>query len=240
MSQFSVVVQVQRASKLANVTSIMLFLLSFYLSKLSTYTFDIELHIRTRHSSVSRPTLLTWSRPSLQHQGSKDYARNHKHTWNTLLHRSTRIRRWRGRRSSCRPGSRGRSRIRRHQRKVRTRQPCRITRMNDHTLVTGGGTQLQLIRNLELRTRNIAMLAGEIACWARLGSNVLARMVFAAVSGIEMSHGGCAVPVRGDGEVVHVVDEGPVEGVGREAREIHGEQHAGCVGIGCAGYGARD
>jgi hypothetical protein len=136
MSQFSVVVQVQRASKLANVTSFMLFLLSFYLSKLSTYTFDIELHIRTRHSSVSRPTLLTWSRPSLQHQGSKDYARNHKHTWNTLLHRSTRIRRWRGRRSSCRPGSRGRSRIRRHQRKVRTRQPCRITRMNDHTLVT--------------------------------------------------------------------------------------------------------
>jgi len=172
------------------------------------------------------------SASSLQKHCSNNCAHEPKHTRHTSFGSSTRIRRRRcTRRTSPRSRRRRtRARIRRHQGKVRTRQPCRITRMNNHTFIakeiraSGCSAQIQLlIYRLERRASDIPMLASQIASLARLRGDVLAWVVLAAVGWVEMAHCCCAVSVRGHGQVVDVVDEGPVRGFGREAGEVYGE-----------------
>lgn len=117
--------------------------------------------------------------------------------------------------------------------------------MNNHTLVpkeipaSRRSAQIQIqITRLEACTGDIPMLAGQIPSLTGLRSYVLARVVFAAVSGVQVPEGGRAVSVGGNGHVVDVVDEGSVGCFGREAAEVYGEEDACAVGVCCACYGA--
>jgi hypothetical protein len=84
------------------------------------------------------------------------------------------------------------------------------------------------------------MFSGKVTSLAGLRLGVLTRMIFAAVGGIEMTHGGRAVAIGGDGQAVNVVDEGAVGCFGGKAGEVYGKKNAGTVGVCGAGDGASD
>ena len=58
------------------------------------------------------------------------------------------------------------------------------------------------------RRGDVAVLAGQVAGLAGLWRLDLARVQLAAVGGVQVRHGGGTVSVRGDGELVDVVDYG--------------------------------
>jgi hypothetical protein len=81
------------------------------------------------------------------------------------------------------------------------------------------------------------MLACQISRLTRFWSGIFIKMVFAPISGVQVSEGGGTVPVREDGERVNVVDERSVQGRG-ETGEVYGEEDTGAVGVCGTGYAA--
>ena len=108
---------------------------------------------------------------------------------------------------------------------------------------------------------NVAMLAGEVTGLASLGRHGFTSVQLSAGGGIEMGHGGRAVAIGGDGELVDVVHcdamvfsreyhgltqrnmertEGAVGGYGGETSEVHREYDTGAIRICGSGNGACD
>ena len=88
--------------------------------------------------------------------------------------------------------------------------------------------------------RDIAVLPAQIADLAARGIPGVASGLLASIRGIQVLEGGGAVAVGGDGGGVDMVDEGAVEGLGREAVQGDGDVHAGLVGGGGEGDVAGD
>jgi len=120
-----------------------------------------------------------------------------------------------------------------NQDEVRASQPGRIARMDHNPLVpeevrAAGDRAQKLIRvaNRPSTRRDVAMLASQVACLARLRGLDLARVQLATVGGVQVRHRGGTVAVGGYGELVDVVGDGAVCRDGGDAGEVHGEHHA--------------
>ena len=84
------------------------------------------------------------------------------------------------------------------------------------------------------------MFASKVTDLAGCWSADVARVVLAAVSGVEMAHSSAAVAVGWNGQGVDVVDEGAVGCFVRETGEVHVDHDAWSVGRGGDGDGAFD
>ena len=119
--------------------------------------------------------------------------------------------------------------------------------MNDNALVTKesrrariGAQEVIGVVSQERVLHNHAILSGQIANLAAREVGGVARVVLAAVGGVEVADGGAAVAVGGHGELVDVVEEGPEGGGVGEAAEVDDDVDAGRVGLGGDGDGAGD